>query len=446
MRNFRTLIFLLFIIFNLSCKETHKNITSKPSSLHNVAKEYKASDPAIIRVLRAMDLSYFPPVLRLYFEGNKMIKTDYVDNTTLRIKSAIENKSILLQIKLLTNNDNSYVFFVNAIKQDSLVYNSYFYVVQYSNSRVENITLYVIPEDFLQILRLEFKTEFLYKKLGNFWAYISNQSHSALDFSFYGNIALVKQCFLFTAEKKYKCNAFLKLIWTGQKFIFKLLKDSSSAGLLDEKQLDKVKRFTSLQEALINPEQVYILDLNGKGLKTLPDQIVRLKRLQILILSNNSLERLPEQIGQISHLQILRADHNKLKTVPKSMGNLFYLQELDLSHNQIAWIPYEFANLKHLEKLSLAYNDLDVLAFNMSNLDYLFSLNLSHNKFSKVPYQVFNLKNLVYLDLSYNPIKVLPREFIDMSQLQYLIIKNTLVDTSQVRYLQLKRKDLKIIF
>ncbi len=446
MRDFRVFFLILLIFFYADCKETHKNVTNKTLPLQTVKQEYKNSEPAIIKILRSADLSYFPPVLRMYFDGNKMIKTDYIDNTTLRLKSALENKSILLQIKLLTNNNNSYVFFVNAIKQDSLVYNSYFYVIQYSNARIENITLYVIPEDFLQILRLEFKTDFLYKKLGNFWAYISNNSTSALDFSFYGNVALVKQCFLLSSGNKYKCNTFLKLIWTGQKFILKLIKSNSPAQLLDEKQLDKVKRFTSLQEALINPGQVYILDLSGKGIKALPGQIVKLKRLQILILSNNYLEKLPDQIGQISHLQILRVDHNKLKEVPKSMGNLFYLQELDLSHNQLTWIPYEFANLKHLEKLSLAYNNLEVLAFNMSNLDYLFSLNLSHNKFSKVPYQIFNLKNLVYLDLSYNPIKILPREFIDMSQLQYLIIKKTLVDTSQVKYLQLKRKDLKIIF
>ncbi len=441
----------LLLAFSFSCRENAGSKTTDVSTIPQIKPKKQnvsqSKDYTIVKILKKIDKSHFPPIINQYLNGNPNIKVSYIDNSKIILSTGSGSNFYDLQVKLIENPDKKLIFFINGIKRDSLNFQSYFYVLEYDRGNFQNITLYVFPESVNQIIKLELESDLHYAHLGNFWAYLSGISHYALNFEFFGNVCIIKRCFLSTSNNTDNCKQFLRLTWNGSNFSFKLVDQlPSKSPLLSAKELDQVMRYSTFDDALANPKSVYILDLDGKGISTLPAQLVLLEKLQILVLNNNYLDSLPDMIGDLSHLQIIRAENNNIKYIPKSIGYLYYLEELDLANNKISWLPYEMANLKNLEKLNVSGNRLQVLAFDMSNMQHLVSIDISKNQFEKIPYQIFKLKNLIYLDLSNNPIKILPRELIDMKSLQYLIIKNTLIDTNQIKYLKVKRQDLQIIY
>ncbi len=446
----KILVFTLVSFFFLGCfnpKENRDKVLPANTIPSSKAKHKYTNSYNILEYLKKINKQFLPPVVKQYFDEKGNIKAELVDNRTVKFFTAEEKYARLVQIKLLKTGDNKDVLFISGIKKDSLNYQSYFYALGRQGNQFPNITLLIIPDKVIQIFKLELNTAFHYHHLYNFWAYISDASNYALDFDFHGDNAYVSSCFLSMGGTPEQCKVIMQLIWTGSKFIFKLITPKSDDnGLLSSQELEKVRRYISLEEAFKEPENVYILDLQDNGLTKLPDNISVFSHLQILILSNNYLDSLPTAIGSLPNLQVLRADGNHLKALPREMGNLRNLTELTLANNRLTWIPYEFARLEKLQKLDLSYNRLHVLAFDMSGLQKLYSLELQGNRLEKVPSQIFKLKNLIYLDLSENPIKVIPREFIFMKKLQYLVISKTLIDSSQVNYLRLKRPDLQIVY
>ncbi len=406
-----------------------------------------SSPPQIMDLLKQVNRKYLPEIVGKYFDNQANIKLEQVDNYTVKFYEDRGAFTHLLQVKLLRTSNGKDIIFFNGIKKDSLKYQSYFYALLKQNNNYPNVTLLIIPDQVIQVFKLELNTQMAYKRLGTFWAYITEPTSYALDFEFHGDNAYVSRCFLTMGGTPEMCNMILRLIWTGNKFIFKIVTSrSSSAGLLSQEELEHVRRFTSFDQAFVDPENVYILDLQGENIDRLPSAINAFTHLQILILSDNNLDSLPDEIGQLTSLQVLRADNNRITYIPPSIGNLHNLSEISLAGNRIEWIPYEFARLENLEKLDLSNNRLEILAFDMGRMQRLYSLELAFNRFTKVPSQIFKLKKLLYLDLSNNPITVIPREFIFMPSLQYLIITGTKIDSAQVNYLKLKRPNLQVVY
>ncbi len=90
----------------------------------------------------------------------------------------------------------------------------------------------------------------------------------------------------------------------------------------DTLRLAYQKEYTSLDEALKNPEQVYSLNLQDKHVGTLPPEISRLTHLRYLKLRNNDLKELPIEIGELKELEMLFAGQNKLATLPQEIWKL----------------------------------------------------------------------------------------------------------------------------
>ena len=86
--------------------------------------------------------------------------------------------------------------------------------------------------------------------------------------------------------------------------------------LLDALALDSVRTYTSLEKALLEPDMAYRLDLSGKKLKELPEEIRDLKNLNALDLGNNKLKVVPEWLGELKNLQELRIAKNRLVDFP----------------------------------------------------------------------------------------------------------------------------------
>ncbi len=130
------------------------------------------------------------------------------------------------------------------------------------------------------------------------------------------------------------------------------------AQVLDEAALDSASTFRTIERALQDPEHVYRLDLSGKKLKIVPEEIRRFKNLNALDLGNNKFRVLPEWLGELVYLQEFRASHNKLIEIPAFVCKLKHLKRLDMSRNAITGMPACMGKLKELVSLDLWDNDL----------------------------------------------------------------------------------------
>ena len=146
--------------------------------------------------------------------------------------------------------------------------------------------------------------------------------------------------------------------------------------LLDSLTLDTLTAFTSLDEAIKNPDQVIKLILRKKKLKKFPVEILKFTNLQYLDLSKNAIEDLPSEIGLLKDLQYFAIAKNGVEELPHKIGNLTNLVYLDINNNELTTLPYEIGKLEKLKMLDLWSNDID-----------------------KFPNEIKNLKNLRTFDL-----------------------------------------------
>ncbi len=189
--------------------------------------------------------------------------------------------------------------------------------------------------------------------------------------------------------------------------------------------------FTSLDEALLRPLEVYHLDLSGQTLRFLPNEINQLKNLEKLELRHNSLRDIPEEITQLKQLSLVDLGNNPLlnaQTVLPLLIQLPALQDLildsctleklplltskppklkhlNLSHNQIAHFPAYLWTWPELRKLNLAYNQLQQLPMPGRASSHLTHLYLQANQIYTLPQALDQFKYLKELNLTYNLIE-----------------------------------------
>lgn len=101
------------------------------------------------------------------------------------------------------------------------------------------------------------------------------------------------------------------------------------------------------------------LNLQNKGLTSLPSEIGKLTKLTTFDVSHNNLTgALPAEIGQFTKLEILDASDNSLTGIPAEIGRLTNLQTVDFSNNRITDLPNEMYNLTQLKTLDLSNNPI----------------------------------------------------------------------------------------
>lgn len=149
-----------------------------------------------------------------------------------------------------------------------------------------------------------------------------------------------------------------------------------SQRLLDSLTLDTLAGYTSIAEALKEPDKVIKLELRKKRLKEFPPEIFRFKNLQYLDLSKNDIKEIPPGIDSLKSLQILIMSKNQLETLPKEIGSLKMLQYLNVNQNDIASLPPQIGSLINLKNFDLWSNDVDKFPAEMRNLKKLEVLDL----------------------------------------------------------------------
>lgn len=176
--------------------------------------------------------------------------------------------------------------------------------------------------------------------------------------------------------------------------------------------------FDDWQRAVMYPDRVIVLDLDGKGLNYLPAEISNLYMMQELKLSNNNLTSLPESFGKLQNLRALDLKENPIQRLPESFSQLISLEVLYINkqlsedwfadkeiHNNILGEVAELRQLTYLNIGNMGLSEFPPSLQNMKNLEELYAYN---NNFKQIPESIGSLKKLRILELSNNKLTSLP--------------------------------------
>ena len=132
---------------------------------------------------------------------------------------------------------------------------------------------------------------------------------------------------------------------------------------------DNGKTYTSLQEALQEPEKVYRLKLTKLANRdSLPEELFLLTELRELTVKGCRLCVLNQNIDKLPKLESLNLDKNKLLRLPESIGNLKNLKYLCISRNIIETLPNSISNLSRLTYIDAWDNPLYILPESIKSL------------------------------------------------------------------------------
>lgn len=173
----------------------------------------------------------------------------------------------------------------------------------------------------------------------------------------------------FTTTYFYKINFLLLLVFYSGKLF-------SQTVLLDSLTLDTMYAYTSLEEALKNPEKVIKLELRRKKLKSFPMDILKFPNLQYLDLTKNNIKELPAEISELKNLQYFSISKNVLQEFPPQIGDLTNLFYLNANQNELTSIPPTVGKLTKLKNLDLWSNNIDSFPEELKYLKSLLVLDL----------------------------------------------------------------------
>ena len=183
------------------------------------------------------------------------------------------------------------------------------------------------------------------------------------------------------------------------------------------------KVYTSINEALMFPDKVVILDLSGKKLTKIPDEIFQLKNLKELYLGSiqgidfiivNNIRELPKGLFQLKKLEILDLDSNDIKYIPPEIKSLTNLKILNLRGNPVKKLPPEIKYLKRLEILDIGFTKIKELPEEFGELKSLKRLHIDRTKIKHFPASTTKLLNLEYVKLFGTDDKLNLEETIDL--------------------------------
>lgn len=156
---------------------------------------------------------------------------------------------------------------------------------------------------------------------------------------------------------------------------------------------DNGKIYTSLEEALMEPERVYRLKLNKlTNRDSLPEELFQLTELRELTVKGCRLCIVNQNISKLQRLQVLNLDKNKLLRLPETIGELHDLRMLVVSRNILETFPESISQLKCLTTIDAWDNPLYVLPESITTLQKtLKTLDLRQIPLTKSEYEAMEL-------------------------------------------------------
>ncbi|XP_078605300.1 uncharacterized protein LOC144878523 [Branchiostoma floridae x Branchiostoma japonicum] len=136
------------------------------------------------------------------------------------------------------------------------------------------------------------------------------------------------------------------------------------------------------------------------------EQIIKTRKnddgLLELDLSGRKMSSLPDQVFQQNDIQVLNFQRNIIKVIPMDIGLLFQLRYLDISCNKLSHLPDSISSLSNLEELNISGNTIQVFPKGMENMQALKVLIYRNNSLVTIPEQVFSFRSIEELDVSDN--------------------------------------------
>jgi Leucine-rich repeat (LRR) protein len=161
-------------------------------------------------------------------------------------------------------------------------------------------------------------------------------------------------------------------------FIVVLFSFGGKAQLLDSLTLDTVFAYTSIAEAMKNPDAVIKLELKKQKLKEFPLEIFQLKNLQYLDISRNNIKNIPDSLDMLPNLQYFNASKNRIEMMPMTIGKLKELKWMNWNNNDLGSLPPQLGNLDELEYLDLWNNNLSYFPETLGKMKKLRVFDLRH--------------------------------------------------------------------
>jgi len=227
--------------------------------------------------------------------------------------------------------------------------------------------------------------------------------------------------------------------WKEADQLIRQISDSLHSPLALIKQIQNGKEIWQTVIAGKDLDEMEELDLAGRQLHAIPDEIGRMTALQSIYLDRNHLKTLPQTIGQLPNLTTLVLSDNKLDSLPATLGNLTQLEFLDLKYNNLISLPASFGQLRQLDRLELDHNQLDSLPAGFAQLSSLRSLILSNNQLDSLPDNFGALTTLTVVDLDSNQLRSLPQSFGQFTRLRTLYLGNNQLTELPASFGQLQR-------
>ena len=123
----------------------------------------------------------------------------------------------------------------------------------------------------------------------------------------------------------------------------------------------KEKIYTTLEEALKNPNAVFKLNLSNQDLKISHENWLKFKNLEYLKLTSDHLKSLPKEILELKNLKTLDISSNDFETLPDDFAKLENLEELYLNDEKKLNLPKTLKMLSKMPKLKSLHLENDNL-------------------------------------------------------------------------------------
>ena len=448
----KILIIFCFSIFVFpQCGENKPYEQKKDNNNIVIKNSEKKTQPEILvlQIIKTIEKKLLPAIVNQYLINTDLVNAKIIDNRTIKFFTTNKGTYFQTKIHLFDTETDKQILCISSFQNlDTLFYNS-FYFLERNNKTWTNISLQIIPSFAIQIIEIELQKNFTFRKISpkhSIFSFKCEQSKYGISFSYNKNVCQISKLECCDSLNKKISTTFLEIVLKNNKFEISKSANSNPQGLLSDNELDNARRYTITTKALLESNNVYILDLSGQEISRLPADIRKLKKVQILILLNNNLKELPIEIGELSNLQIIRANSNRIAEIPKELGLLKFLEELSLANNNLKTLPVELYNLKNIRILNLESNKLSKINIEVNNMDKLVSLNLNNNKLTYLPKQIGGLQNLILLNISNNNIKQLPSEIQNLKNLKLLYIENTLISYQEVKRIKKLLPNTEVIY
>lgn len=109
---------------------------------------------------------------------------------------------------------------------------------------------------------------------------------------------------------------------------------SNTAGITEDDE--SCLTFRDLEEAMLSPEKVCILDLSAKGLPEIPEEVYGFPNLKGLNFSSNALSVFPTKLFEIESLVSIDLRTNNLNSIPQGFVVPDHIQVLKLKENSLS--------------------------------------------------------------------------------------------------------------